>query len=141
VRFLGVTGHYDPAVLLEAIRRYPFDTLLVALNAADRARGSFIDQCLPVAVERGLGVIGMKAVGRGRLLRPDGVATMREALGYVLSLPVSTAIVGFRTPAEVEEAVAIAQAFAPFEPEEMARLEELARPYADEVNWFKRTAG
>ena len=138
VRFLGLTGHYDPTVLREAIRRYPFDTVLVALNAADRARRSFIDELLPSATERGLGIIGMKVLAKGRLLRPDGIATVREALGYVLSLPVSTAIVGYQSVAEVEEAVRAARAFAPFTPEEMARLESLARRAADEADWFKR---
>jgi len=102
VRFLGITGHFDPTVLVEAIRRYPFDAILVALNAADRARLSFIEQLLPMASDRGLGIIGMKVLAKGTLLRPDGVATLRHALGYVLSLPVSTAIVGFNTQALVD---------------------------------------
>jgi aryl-alcohol dehydrogenase-like predicted oxidoreductase len=138
VRFLGVTGHYDPAVLVEAIRRYPFDTVLVALNAADRVRLSFIDALLPAANEHGLGIIGMKVVAKGRLLRSDGVSTMRQALGYVLSLPISTAIIGFRTPEEVDEVVEIARTFRPLPDQEMARLEALARPHASEVSWFKR---
>jgi len=138
VRFVGITGHYDPAVLAEAIRRYPFDTVLVALNVADRARLSFIEELLPLANERGLGIIGMKVLAKGRLLRPDGVATAQEALGYVLSLPISTAIVGFRSLAEVDEAVEMARRFTPFSPEEMARLEARARPSAEELSWFKR---
>jgi len=140
VRFLGVTGHYDPAVLIEAIRRHPFDTVLVALNVADRARLSFIDQLLPVANERGMGIVGMKVVAKGALLRPDGVATMREALGYVLSLPISTAIIGFQRPDEIEEAVRIARQFQPFPAGEMARLEALAKPFADDASRFKRPA-
>jgi aryl-alcohol dehydrogenase-like predicted oxidoreductase len=140
VRFLGITGHYDPAVLIEAIRRYPFDTVLVALNAADRARLSFSDELLPVATARGMGVIGMKVVARGALLRPEGIRTMQDALGYVLSLPVSTAIVGCRTVEEVEELVRIAQTFAPLSADQMGRLEALARPVAEEANWFKRPA-
>ena len=138
VRFLGITGHYDPAVLVEAIRRYPFETVLVALNVADRVRLSFIDELLPVAHEQGLGIVGMKVVAKGHLLRPDGVSTMRDALGYVLSLPISTAIVGFRSPAEVDEVVELAQRFAPFSPEEMAHLEALAKPYVSEASSFKR---
>jgi len=138
VRFVGITGHYDPAILVEAIQRYPFDTCLVALNAADRARRSFIEGLLPIANERGLGLIGMKVVAKGRLLRPDGVSTIREALGYALSLPIHTAIVGFRSVEEVDEVVEIAKRFRPLSAEEMAHLEALAQPYADEVSWFKR---
>ena len=138
VRFAGITGHHDPAVLIEAVRRYPFDAVLVSLNVADRARLSFIEELLPVASEQGLGIIGMKVLAQGRLLRPDGIATVQEALGYVLSLPISTAIVGFRSLAEIDEAAEMARRFTPFSPEEMARLEALARPFAEELSWFKR---
>ena len=140
VRFLGITGHTHPQILVEAIQRYPFDTILVALNAADRSRLSFIDQVLPVANSQRLGIIGMKVVAKGYLLRPDGVATMQEALGYVLSLPISTAIVGFNTVEELEEVVRLAQAFQPFSQQQQARLERLALPYAEEVNGFKQPA-
>ena len=140
VRFLGITGHYDPAVLREGIRRYRFDTLLVALNAADRARLSFIDTLLPVAVEKKMGIVGMKIPARGRLLRPDGVASMREAMHYVLTLPVSTVIVGISTLDELEANVRIAREFKPLVPDEMRRLEALAMPYADEAGFFKLPA-
>src|SRR5262245_640161 len=137
VRFFGITGHYDPAILRQGIERYRFDTVLVALNAADRARASFIDQLLPVAVEKHMGVIGMKIPARGRLLRADGVASMKDALRYVLTLPVSTVIVGISTLAELEENVRIAREFQPMEAMAMRRLEDLARPYAEEAAFFK----
>src|SRR5256714_1138491 len=60
VRFLGLTGHHDPAILLEGMRRFDFDTLLVALNAADVHRLSFLETVLPEARRQGMGVIGMK---------------------------------------------------------------------------------
>src|SRR2546427_10733294 len=81
VRFLGLTGHHDPAILLEGMRRFDFDTVLVALNAADVHRMSFIRTVLPEAVSRGMGVIGMKVCAQGRLLDKDGL-TMDEAMGY-----------------------------------------------------------
>jgi len=140
VRFFGITGHYAPAVLRQGIERYPFDTLLVALNAADRARASFIDELLPVAVEKRMGIIGMKVPARGRLLREDGVATMKDALRYVLTLPVSTAIIGISTLAELEENVRIAREFQPLDPGGMRRLEDLARPYAEDATFFKLPA-
>lgn len=140
VRFLGITGHFDPAVLRAAIERYRFDTLLVALNAADRARLSFIDHLLPVAVAKGIGIIGMKIPARGRLLRPDGVATMKDAMRYVLTLPVSTVIVGISTLAELEENVRIAREFEPLAAGEMRRLEALASPHAEDASFFKMPA-
>lgn len=139
-RFLGITGHYDPAVLRQGIERYRFDTLLVALNAADRARLSFIDQLLPVAVGKKMGIIGMKIPARGRLLRPDGITTMKDAMRYVLTLPVSTVIVGISTLDELEANVRIAREFKPLAPGEMRRIEDLARPYAQDASFFKLPA-
>jgi predicted aldo/keto reductase-like oxidoreductase len=122
VRFLGLTGHHDPAILLEAMRRFAFDTVLVALNAADIHRLSFIPTVLAEAARRDMGVIGMKVYAQGALLDRD-LATADEAMGYVLSLPgVSTVIVGCRTPAEVDDNARIARQFVPFETPRMRQL-------------------
>ena len=139
VRFLGITGHTDPAVLVEALRRFAFDTVLVALNAADTARLSFIEGVLPVAQRQRVGVIGMKVVARGALIHPHGPLTAPEAIDYVLSLPgVSTVIVGCRTPQEVEDNVRIACAFQPLSAEQLAALERQALPFAPMATTFKR---
>lgn len=68
VRFLGLTGHYRPEALMEGIRRFPFDTVLMAVNAADPHHYSFGPDLIPLAVERQMGIIGMKIPGRGRIL-------------------------------------------------------------------------
>ena len=65
---MGITGHTAPDVLLEAIRRHPFDTVLVSINPADRARLSFIEEFLPAAESKGMGVIAMKVMAHGMLL-------------------------------------------------------------------------
>ena len=110
VRFLGLTGHHDPAILLEAMRRFDFDTVLVALNAADIHRLSFFATVVPEAAAGSMGVIGMKVAAQGALLG-EGRLTMDEAMGYVLSQPgVSTVIIGCKTPAEVDANAGIARA-------------------------------
>src|ERR1700722_12804961 len=68
VRYLGITGHYRPDALMEAIHRYPFDTILMAVNAADPHHYSFSEQLLPLAVEKQMGIVGMKVPARGRIL-------------------------------------------------------------------------
>jgi len=68
VRYLGITGHYRPDALMEAMHRHDFDCILMALNAADPHIYSFTDKLLPLAVERQMGIIGMKVPGRSRLL-------------------------------------------------------------------------
>src|SRR5437868_4876522 len=65
VRFLGLTGHHDPAILLDAMGRFYFDTVLVALNAADVHRLSFVQTVLVEATRKGMGVIGMKVYAAG----------------------------------------------------------------------------
>ena len=64
---------------MEAIRRFPFDTILLALNAADRHHLSFSEKLLPLAVEKEMGIIGMKIPARGRLLSTWTPAAAREA--------------------------------------------------------------
>ena len=146
-RFIGITGHRNPFVLKDAIGRFPFDTILMALNAADKHldgtgdETSFIKNLLPAAVEKKLGIIGMKVPALGKIFQPGGLATMNQAMGYVLTLPVSTVIIGIKTIPELEENVRIAKSFKPLKPEEMASLEELTRPYFADATFFKRQKG
>jgi aryl-alcohol dehydrogenase-like predicted oxidoreductase len=160
VRFLGVTGHYRPEALIDAVNRHPFDTILMALNAADTHIHSFTDQLLPLVVEKQMGIIGMKVPARGRLLstwtpppleqqqhswegsaiatRP-GVMKMRDAMQFALSHPVSTVIVGCDNIAQLEENVQIARDFTPLSQAQMASLNELAAPVAKQSLFFRFT--
>jgi aryl-alcohol dehydrogenase-like predicted oxidoreductase len=139
VRFLGITGHRDPFILRKGIEQYPFDTILMALNAADRHRASFIENLLPVAVEKKMGIIGMKVPARGKIFREGGITTMKQAMSYVLTLPVSTVIVGIGTLKELEENTKIAKEFSPLSPAEMSTLEDLTKPYFAEASFFKES--
>src|SRR6516225_10630949 len=129
VRFLGLTGHHDPAILLDAMGRFDFDTVLVALNAADIHRLSFARTVLVEAGRKGMGVIGMKVYAAGNLVRAGARGlTTAEAMGYVLSLPgVSTVIIGCSSPEEVDENVRAAAQFRPFEEAQLRTLEERTR--------------
>ncbi len=154
-RFLGVTGHYEPNVLLEAIRRFPFDTILLAVNAADRHYLSFIEHLLPAAQEKRMGIIGMKVATRGRVLstwtppppeeQPErmrtprpGALTIQEALAYNLSLPVSTTIIGVDTIKQLEENVAFAARFTPLSETQMHELEKRTLPIVRQALYFRR---
>jgi predicted aldo/keto reductase-like oxidoreductase len=137
VRFLGITGHFDPHILRKGIEQYPFDTILMALNAADKHNKSFIENLLPTAVEKKMGIIGMKVPARGRIFHEGGITKMETAMRYVLTLPVSTIIVGIGTIEELEENIRIAETFRPMSTEEMIRTEGLTRPYYADASWFK----
>ena len=153
VRNLGISGHADPDVLIEAIERFPFDTVLLALNAADPYHLSFKEKLLPLAVEREMGIIGMKIPARGLILSswtapedPEsryantvpGTIDMQEAMRYVLSLPVSTVIVGCDDIAQLEENVKIARAFNPMNEAQLAELEQRAEPVHRQSLFFRR---
>jgi hypothetical protein len=154
VRYLGVTGHADPAVLMEMVRRFPFDTILMALNAADKHHLSFAEQLLPMAVERQMGIIGMKIPARSRLLSSyappanaspatgtqPGTLNMREAMYYTLSFPVSTVIIGCDTIAQLEENVRLASEFTPFSETQLAALTERTAPIARQGLFFRTWA-
>jgi predicted aldo/keto reductase-like oxidoreductase len=140
VRFLGLTGHHDPAILLEAMSRFEFDTVLVALNAADVHRLPFARTVLVDAARRGMGIIGMKVYAAGNLVRAGAVGlTPAEALGYVLSLAgVSTVIIGCSSPAEVDQNVEIARAFCPCDESTLRALEGRTSRYAGVFTSYKR---
>jgi aryl-alcohol dehydrogenase-like predicted oxidoreductase len=132
VRFIGLTGHHDPDVLLEAMRRFPFDNLLVALNPADPRRRPFA----PVVAEarrQGMGVVGMKALAAGPLLREAGAG---ELLRYTASIA-DTVIVGCSTIAEVRENLGVARDFVAMPENERRALEARIAPRARSYDSFK----
>jgi len=153
LRSLGISGHADPDVLIDAIERFPFDAVLLALNAADPFHLSFKERLLPLAVEREMGIIGMKIPARGLILSswtppedPDsrfgdsvpGTLNMKEAMRYVLSLPVSTVIVGCDSIAQLEENIDIARSFNPLNANQLAELEQRAEPVHKQSLFFRR---
>ncbi len=135
---IGVTSHKNAPLLAEILTAYPFDCVLMSLNAGDRHYDSMIEHALPAAMDRGIGVIAMKvAAYDGRIFRDDGVSSMEEALGYVLSHDVSTAIIGISSPAELEENARIAREFTPFDRDTLADLEQRTAHYETDINFFK----
>ncbi len=135
IRFVGITGHHDPAILVEAMRRYPFDTVLCAMNPADPRRAPFLSTVVPEARRRGMGVIGMKALAVGRLVR-DGLATSDELIRYAASFA-DTVIVGCSSVDEVRGNMETARRGAPASEEERRSLEARIAPRASAYDTFK----
>jgi uncharacterized protein len=141
-RFFGFTGHADPAFNLEMLRSHDgFDTMLMPLHAADTAYLSFEQGALPAAVERGIGMLGMKIFANAFNLRGFNV---RECLSYTLSLPVHAVTLGFTTQGQLEDDVRIAQNFKPLSQEEMDALRARAKsgrfdvPNGTTLEYYKR---
>jgi aryl-alcohol dehydrogenase-like predicted oxidoreductase len=140
VRFLGITGHFDPDVLIDGITRFDFDTILMALNPADPHILPFQAKLLPLANQKGMGIIGMKIPARGRLFKQGGITSMQDAMTYVLSKPIHTVIIGCDNVKQVEENIEIARNFKPLPADKMADLERLTAHYAAEAAFFKKGA-
>jgi uncharacterized protein len=125
-RFIGITGHARPEILAEGLRRYPFDTVLVALGMPDHLVSAPDRFVLPVAQEKGAGVVAMKVYGHGTI-------TYRGlALRFSLGLPaVSLAILGMKAIEEIEDNVSLANLVRPLEDREREILFNEVRPLVE----------
>jgi len=137
IKFTGITGHKSASLLKRALQEYHFDCILMTVNCGDIHEDSLIKGVLPLAIQKKMGIMGMKVVSYGRLFREDGITSMEQAMGYALSQPVSTVITGISSVAELEENISIARDFTPFSREKMKQLEALTYPYKQEANFFK----
>lgn len=134
VRFLGFTGHSRPEYHLEMIERgFAWDALQMPVNAVDHHWTSFEKSVLPKAIEKGIGVIGMKSLGGspGQFVNRANVFTAAECLRYAMSLPVASVVSGIDTMERLEENLAIAKAFEPLTQDELAAMLSRSREIAD----------
>jgi uncharacterized protein len=155
VKHIGITGHFEPLILLECINRYDFDTILMAVNGADVHYLSFKNYLLPEVQKKGLGIISMKVATRGRMLSSwtpppleeqnarlatskPGALTIKEALEYNMTLPVSTTIIGVDDVEQIEENVKIASEFSPLSNDQMAAIEYKCLPIVRQGLYFRR---
>jgi predicted aldo/keto reductase-like oxidoreductase len=133
IRFVGLTGHHDPDVLVEAMTRFPFDTVLVAMNPADGRYRPFLPTVVAEARKRNMGVVGMKALAAGRLL---DVASAAELLRYAATFA-DTVVVGCSSVEEVRANLAVARDFTPMSDAERRALENRVAPRASDFDYFK----
>jgi aryl-alcohol dehydrogenase-like predicted oxidoreductase len=131
VRYVGFTGHKDPAIHLKMLATgFAFDAVQMPLNAFDASYHSFETQVLPELNRRGIAALGMKPFsGKGEPLQ-NGLLTPDEALRYAMSLPVVTTITGMDKIDVLHQNLQIAQNFHLMAPEEMEALRQRCRPLA-----------
>lgn len=109
LRFIGFTGHKDPEIHLHTLRvarehGVTFDTVQMPLNVMDVHYRSFERHVLPELLRDQIGVLGMKPMANGMILR-SGTVTARECLHYALSLPTSVVITGVETMERLDAAL------------------------------------
>jgi aryl-alcohol dehydrogenase-like predicted oxidoreductase len=140
-RHIGVTGHRDPEALMEMLRRHDFDTILMPLHAADMHYLPFQGKLIDMALERKMGIMAIKVLGRGILISGEHAISIQDAVNYTLSLPVATAMVGIHHAEQIPQVVQAVRNFKQLSADEVAALVERTKPCARTANFFKRDAG
>jgi predicted aldo/keto reductase-like oxidoreductase len=145
IRFIGFTGHKDPSIHLKMLdaaaeHKFHFDAVQMPLNVMDAHFRSFEKNVVPRLVKEETGVLAMKSLGFGAIVR-SGAATAIECLHYAMNLPTSTVITGCDSLALLEQALEAGRTFQPLKAEAVAAL--LARTKAaaasGEYEAFKTT--
>jgi len=126
IRYIGFTGHKDPLVHLRMLEvaaqhNFHFDTCQMPLNVMDAHFRSFGHGVLPKLVEKGIGVLGMKSMGDGNVLK-SGRVTPVECLHYALNLPTSVVITGCERIEILDQAIEAARTFKPMTPAQVSAL-------------------
>ena len=132
VRFIGFTGHKDPLVhrrMLEVADQhgFHFDTVQMPVNVMDAHFRSFTHQVLPLAAQKGIGVLAMKTFGDHFILDhvlSEKIATPTEMLHYSMTMPVSVVITGIDRMEILDQALDAARTFKPMDQAQIAALLE-----------------
>ena len=130
VRFIGFTGHKDPAIFKDMLDRdFEWDAAQMPISLLDAHFKSFLKNIVPILRKRNIGVIAMKSLACRLILRPN-VVTADEAINFVLNQPIDTLVSGMRTMDILESNVALARNFKPMskrlEKKLLAKTKEIA---------------
>jgi uncharacterized protein len=134
IRYIGFTGHKNPDVHLKMLKvadahNFAFDTLQMPLNVMDAHYESFGKKVLPVAVEKKLGILGMKPIG-GKLIMDSKTVSATDCLHYAMNLPTSVVITGCDSLPILQQALEAARSFKPMDQKEVAALLAKTAPLA-----------
>ncbi len=126
IRYIGFTGHKDPAVHLRMLEiaqqhHFHFDTVQMPINVMDAHFRSFTKEVMPVALSQGIGVLAMKTFGDHFILDSKTVEPI-AALQYGLSQPVSVVITGIDSMPILDQAMEAVKNFQPMTQAQMATL-------------------
>jgi len=137
VRHIGVTGHHDPRILTRAVSEWPLDSVMMPVNPAEAAIGGFLTSTLPAAREKNMAVIGMKILGAGHYILPEGDITAGLLIRFAASYDITVAIVGCSSAAEVHTLAQIGRDFIPLSEDQKILLTERFRPLAERLAFYR----
>ncbi len=126
IRYIGFTGHKDPHIhlyMLEVAARngFKFDTAQMPLNLFDAHYRSFSKLVVPELVKQGIGILGMKCMANGILLKSNTVTAI-ECLHYALNLPTSVVITGIDSMQILDQAIQALESFRPMGDQDLKPL-------------------
>lgn len=126
IRYIGFTGHKDPAIHLKMLQTgfahdFTFDAVQMPLNVMDPHYRSFAKLVVPVLAERRIGILGMKPLANGIIPR-SGIVSATECLHYAMNLPTSVVITGCDTMERLSQALNAARTFKPMSQTQVAAL-------------------
>lgn len=126
LRYIGFTGHKDPYIHLHMLEvadqhGFKFDTVQMPLNVMDAHYRSFAKLVVPELVKQNIGILGMKSMANGILLRSNTVTPI-ECLHYALNLPTSVVITGIDSMEYLEQAFEAVRTFQPMADEQVQTL-------------------
>jgi predicted aldo/keto reductase-like oxidoreductase len=107
------------------------------VNPAEPAYKSFVDEVIPVARKKGMGIVGMKVYFRGLAARLPGFASPETLYRFALSQPITTAVIGCDSIEQLEENVKFAGSFKAMTGEEQKELVDSVSPYARQLMYYK----
>jgi predicted aldo/keto reductase-like oxidoreductase len=136
-RFIGVTGHHDPLILRRCFEMFDFDTVLLPVNPAEPFYKSFLEEVIPYAQEKDMGIIGMKVYFRGLAEKLPWFDTMEPFLHFALSQPITTAVIGCDNISQLKENVEFAVHFSPMLADRSKTLIKNVKPYARQLMYYK----
>lgn len=118
VRFLGISGHSNPQVVVEALKRFPFTSVLIPINVIESI---FLETVLPIAQEKNVAIVAMKVGGGGSFTTNELVA---KSLRFNFGLPVNVTVLGARTVEQIEHAAWVARNYISMTNEEKERFRQ-----------------
>ena len=157
IKYLGFTGHQNPfahARMLERTKESDiFDTVLMPVNVLDQTYFSFTENIMPKALDRNMGILAIKSLADGRFFAKNEQAgwttddplipnylSIKEAMHFVWSLPVSVLISGNENATFMHEKIALARSFAKLTEDQKLTLIDKVKHIAltGKVEYFKK---
>jgi aryl-alcohol dehydrogenase-like predicted oxidoreductase len=137
VRYIGVTGHHDPAILAKAVSEWPVDSVMLPVNPVEELLGGFLTVTMAAARKKKIAVIAMKILGASHYILPKFDISAGFLIRYALSHGVTVGIVGCSSADEVQALARAGRERTPLAETEKKHLLNTFRPYSRKLAFYR----